>query len=551
MYKVGRLMNQKSIIRKILCFFIIAIFPLNILLLFSTKSYISILTSQQETSYNNLMELSMNNLDNKIYYIERYMYQLKSENSDFIKMSLGKNSSATILAQNKVYRELNNQVLINDIDGFFFYKFYDTEHAIIAYSGMRSEEHRKIHNAIKEIIQDNDQKEWKLLADGSDIYIYKVWFYGDFIYGAILKGNTFLEKTLSMLDDLSFADNFKTDITLEFQKENPEKNKDSIYVKSNVSSLALVANIKYNEIFHRLTFFGKLEIILSFVYLLLVPLIYIWFKFVLIRPLKAVEKALNQLESGNQKYRIQEDLQSKEFNHVAVLFNKMSNQLEHLRIENYEKEIEREKIIRRNIQLQVRPHFILNIFNIIFNMSVLKNYSGIQHVAKFLSQYFREIFESDDYHELRMEMALIDNYCSILEYQYPDMFTINYDIESKLYDYKIPTMILLELVENTAKYTLSPGNEIAIYVRAHYLNGYIELSVMDDGIGIESEILEHIQNNEKVIKKDGTHIGIWNSKKRLRMLYEESAEMYVESEYGQGTKVIIRIYDDRFGGNQP
>ena len=541
-------MSKKSVIRKIICFFVIVIFPINILLLLGTKSYISTLTSQQETSYYNLMELSMNNLDNKIYYIERYMYQLWSEDSDFIKLSLGKDSSATVLAQNKVYRELNNQVLINDIDGYFFYKFYDTEKAIIAFSGMDSEEHGKMQKVISEITQNGEQKQWSLYSNGSNTYIYKVWLFGNIIYGAILKGNAFLDDTLGRLEDLSFTDNFKADISLGFQKEDPGPDTDHISIKSNVSSLALTANIKYNNVFHRLTLFGKLEIILSFVYLLLIPVIYIWFKFVLIRPLKAIEKALNQLENGHREYRIQEDLRSAEFNHVAASFNEMSNQLEYLRIENYEKEIEREKIIRRNIQLQVRPHFILNIFNIIFNMAVLKNFVGIQHVAKFLSQYFREIFESDDFHELSMEMALIENYCNILEYQYPDMFKIEFDIDPRLYNYRIPTMILLELVENTAKYTLSPGDEIEICVRAHCFDSYVELSVMDDGIGIEAAVLERIQKNEKVIKKDGTHIGIWNSKKRLRMLYGDLAEMCVESEYGQGTKVIIKIYDDSFGG---
>ena len=46
-------------------------------------------------------------------------------------------------------------------------------------------------------------------------------------------------------------------------------------------------------------------------------------------------------------------------------FNTMADNIVNLKIENLEKELAKQRIELRNLQLQIRPHFLLNTFNLI------------------------------------------------------------------------------------------------------------------------------------------------------------------------------------------
>ena len=58
-----------------------------------------------------------------------------------------------------------------------------------------------------------------------------------------------------------------------------------------------------------------------------------------------------------------------------------TDRLKTLKIENYEKELARQRMELRNLQLQIRPHFLMNMFNLLYSFAQIENYQSIQKLA--------------------------------------------------------------------------------------------------------------------------------------------------------------------------
>jgi two-component system sensor histidine kinase YesM len=74
-------------------------------------------------------------------------------------------------------------------------------------------------------------------------------------------------------------------------------------------------------------------------------------------------------------------------------------------------------------------------------------------------------------------------------------------------------------------------------------DGDIVFKVEDNGIGMNEEELKKLRLliSGELVQDDQSGFGMANVEKRLRMLYGPSYGMTVESTYGEGTVVTVRI----------
>lgn len=217
------------------------------------------------------------------------------------------------------------------------------------------------------------------------------------------------------------------------------------------------------------------------------------------------------------------------------------NQIQHLKIEAYEKELEKQRIREDNIILQVHPHFLLNLYHLIYSMAEIKNYEGIQKVSLYMSRYFRELFLDSETHLLLAELELVRNYLNVLEIQYPDRFSVSMDVEQETEDIQVPILMIHGFLENTAKYAIRMNSFTEIGISARMYDGYVEIIVSDDGPGISEDILLQINAGEAIERKDGRHIGLSNLRERLKLRYGDKAYMKAYSEDNMGTTIVVRI----------
>ncbi len=71
------------------------------------------------------------------------------------------------------------------------------------------------------------------------------------------------------------------------------------------------------------------------------------------------------------------------------------------------------------------------------------------------------------------------------------------------------------------------------------------ISVEDNGIGMTPEQLNHLREEVPDVEKEGhTGIGVRNVDRRIRLHYGEAYGISIESIYGEGTIVNLRIPKD-------
>ena len=97
------------------------------------------------------------------------------------------------------------------------------------------------------------------------------------------------------------------------------------------------------------------------------------------------------------------------------------------------------------------------------------------------------------------------------------------------------------LMKTIFKYAVSDGNLIEICLSLKQENGYVVMTISDDGPGMEEEILQRIRDSKPIEKDDGTHIGIYNSLYRLKKLCGEDCILDVQSVLTEGTTVRIML----------
>lgn len=296
-----------------------------------------------------------------------------------------------------------------------------------------------------------------------------------------------------------------------------------------------------DEIYHQISLVHRIIYVVSFLSILFIPLLLLGSWKGIVKPLHRIEEALHRLGKGEQDYRIPYFSSSSEFENLQASFNNMADEITNLKIEAYEQELEKEQVMLQNLQLQIGPHFLLNLFNQIFSMAQLRDFESIQVMSLYLSRYFRYLFHSEKTAPIGEEVEIVRAYIETMELRYVDCFQTEWDLDESLFSCRIPPLMLHNLVENVFKYAVQEGTETLIRISLHRENGFAVLSVEDDGPGMEPEIVEGIRARKKITKKDGTHVGIWNAVYRLKRFCGEDSFLEVESVLSEGTKMRIGV----------
>ena len=293
------------------------------------------------------------------------------------------------------------------------------------------------------------------------------------------------------------------------------------------------------------TLLGNLSMI--GVYLLVLPLLLAVLYRMIIRPFREIEKAHYAVRGGNLDYRIGKRSRYAEFDAVYQSFDRMVENIQNLRIENYEMERERQKMLLRNLLLQIRPHFLLNTFSMIYALVQKDQRQAVQDIVLYLSDYFRYLVRNDaGLLPFAEEWKLIQGYMRVAAIRYPGQVRLESEIEESLLNYRIPPLLIHNFLENAIKYGIDPELCMTVGFRLYREDGATCFLIEDDGNGMAPETLAR---NHAVISgaldldTQTEHIGLYNSVKRLRFFYGDRASVTLRSALGEGTSFLIRIQD--------
>jgi two-component system LytT family sensor kinase len=135
---------------------------------------------------------------------------------------------------------------------------------------------------------------------------------------------------------------------------------------------------------------------------------------------------------------------------------------------------------------------------------------------------------------LREELETLEPFLAVAQARLGQRLEVWWDVDEALLDARVPHMILQPLVENAVKHGLAPRRATGhIEVAARRGAGRLELSVPDDGVGLESYgySLAHGQRG----------LGLANTRARLTELYGGAATLELMSSDRGGTVARLSV----------
>lgn len=165
---------------------------------------------------------------------------------------------------------------------------------------------------------------------------------------------------------------------------------------------------------------------------------------------------------------------------------------------------------------QINPHFMFNSLNNIRGLMLEDVYKS-REMLTCLSEMLRSSLNMNkqDSIPLSEEIETVENYIALSKIQFEDRLVFEKEIDKSLLEIEIPPMLLQMLIENGIKHGL--GNQKK--------GGRIKLLASQNETNF---IFKVINTGRLVVDKNSTKIGLENIKKRLDLLYENSASFSLE-----------------------
>ncbi len=202
-------------------------------------------------------------------------------------------------------------------------------------------------------------------------------------------------------------------------------------------------------------------------------------------------------------------------------------------------EFEKKELHMEALQAQITPHFLYNTLeNIMYMIEQGERRLAVDMIG-FLSRLFRYAMGKESpLTTLGEEIAYTKSYVKIMNYRYNDRVFIEWDTDASLNSHTVNKMILQPIIENAIQYSFPKNNQVLISISSKRMEDYFEITVRDNGPGIESDKLEKIRFY--LNRRDHRKIGLYNVNSRIRLHFGEEFGLWIESS-GSGTIVTLRL----------
>ena len=197
-----------------------------------------------------------------------------------------------------------------------------------------------------------------------------------------------------------------------------------------------------------------------------------------------------------------------------------------------------------SLQAQINPHFLYNTMDMINWMAQQGRTSEICNAVQSLSRFYKlTLSRKKGISTIAKEEEHVSIYVHLQNMRYHDRISFISDIPDELMEYQIPKLTLQPVIENSILHGIleKPSKSGTIVLTGWMENGDIVLLISDDGVGISPDKLPVILSGEGTSISGGTNIAIYNTHRRLQVLYGTEYGLTYSSDVGKGTEVQIRI----------
>jgi two-component system sensor histidine kinase YesM len=265
------------------------------------------------------------------------------------------------------------------------------------------------------------------------------------------------------------------------------------------------------------------------------------------RVIPDVVNRLNEISNQNYKAKMPR-YKDAQLDLISQTFNRMSSEIETLINKVYRNELMLKENEFKLLQSQMNPHFLTNTMTTISTGAYMRGekltYESISALNKFISGRLQSMSDPH-FVTVEAELKTIELYLYLQSLRFGDR--LNYSIhvtEDVLLKVKIPRLTIEPIVENAVIHGIEDNiktGQISIVLSRK--GKTLIVVVKDNGNGFDSSQLnnEPYTSDESSLGHERQHIGIYNTNKRLQLIYGTDYGLHVHSEVGQGTQVTIYI----------
>ncbi|MCC8102409.1 MAG: histidine kinase [Clostridiales bacterium] len=233
-----------------------------------------------------------------------------------------------------------------------------------------------------------------------------------------------------------------------------------------------------------------------------------------------------------------------EISELIDSYNYMAHQINDL-LDERAKSAEDLRIAEFNsLQAQINPHFLYNTMDMINWLAQQGRTSEVSRAVQDLSRFYKlTLSRKQSISTVASEIEHITIYVRLQNMRYHDSIALIADIPDDLLDCQIPKLTLQPVIENAIQHGIleKTSKTGTIVVTGWMENSDIVLLISDDGVGMTQEKLKHILYGTGQSASGGSNIAIYNTHRRLQILYGETYGLSYTSQPGEGTEVQIRI----------
>lgn len=259
--------------------------------------------------------------------------------------------------------------------------------------------------------------------------------------------------------------------------------------------------------------------------------------------------------------------QNNEIGELARKMNQMLDDIEELngRIVDSRKKLLELEYAKKQTEMiayrsQLNPHFLSNTFNCIRGMALARGDRDIAELTISLSRFFRYSIQGGELVTVQEALENLQHYAKIIQYRFNGKHQVVVNASRKVFNVKIPKMLIQPLVENAVLHGLETktGNgRVSVFIELEEKGNTLEngtygqpscrlvVKVEDNGEGIGEETLASLKavmeqyDREETIPDKKHGIGVLNVYRRLRLFYGGQAEFEIMNREGGGACVRL------------
>lgn len=271
------------------------------------------------------------------------------------------------------------------------------------------------------------------------------------------------------------------------------------------------------------------------------------------RPLENMTSALQNIQAGQWEVDFSVPNRITEIEDVKQSIRLLLAEIEHYKIRFYEEELEKARIHRQYLQIQLAPHFYTNCLKNAYYMLALKEYDQAEVFLQRLSVHLRYLLQQNrSFVRVEEELDFVRNYVDMQKLMTSKPLSCEIAADETARDKMIPIIAIQTFVENSVKYArMNDGSLLQIHISVRYREteegNFLDITTRDNGPGYPEELLVFL-NGGKPVEDEKLGIGVRNLLERLKVVYEEEQKpsWYFENRSGAVSELILPVIGEDY-----